>query len=55
MQRQQVQANIGVRKKIVKGLAGIVQMVLNQIRGKLEVSSEWFGWLLATGGAMFRK
>ena len=40
LQRQQAQAIIGARKKIVEGSVGIVQMALNELEGKMDISPE---------------
>ena len=40
LQRQQAQAIIGARKKIVEGSIGIVKTALKEIEDELEISSE---------------
>lgn len=40
LQRQQAQAIIGARKKIVEGSVGIVEMALEELSGTLEISPE---------------
>lgn len=40
LQRQQAQAIIGARKKIVEGSVGVVQMALKELENGLEISTE---------------
>lgn len=40
LQRQQAQAIIGARKKIVEGSVGIVQMALSELEGKIDINPD---------------